>query len=101
MTAPASRPSRYSPANGWRLVAFFLVHAWPAGTENPAARRLLCTGWTTSIAAAVGTALLFGPYLAGTSRRHLPDGTFLTETLDTRLGHALAVRTALLIAPAP
>ncbi|WP_246274083.1 copper resistance CopC/CopD family protein [Phytohabitans houttuyneae] len=82
--------------------AFFLVHAWPAGARRPAARRLLWTGWGASLAATIATVLLYGPYLAGTSPGHLLDAGLLDQSLrETRHGHALTVRIALLLAFAP
>lgn len=82
-------------------VAFFLAHAWPSGAGQPAARRLLWGGWGASIAAAVATALLYGPYLAGMSPWRALDGELVADTLGTRLGQALAIRVALLVALAP
>src|SRR5262245_56787499 len=51
----------------------FLLLCWPAGTGQARFRRILWTGWVTSVTCAVAALLLQGPYAAGGTLGSLAD----------------------------
>ncbi|MBO4273864.1 CopD family protein [Microbispora triticiradicis] len=81
--------------------AFYLAWCWPAGARRRTARRVLWAGWGASLAAAIASGLLYGPYVADGDVTGAFDPRLLSTTWATGLGRALGIRVALLLAAAP
>ncbi|MFL6117875.1 MAG: FixH family protein [Catenulispora sp.] len=77
--------------------ATFLFVCWPAGAMVTRARRLLAWSWTMLTIASCAVLALQGPYAAGFGLGSALDFSVLHQTLQTRLGTALAIRLGLLV----
>jgi len=75
---------------------FFVLVCWPAGREDPRARRLLRAAWLTTVLGALVTLLLQGPNAVGSSLVTALDPALLADTVGTTFGVALLARLALL-----
>lgn len=76
---------------GWLVLT-----VWPAGREEPRARRLLWTGWAALGVGGLGEFLLQGPASAGSGLGKLASGTLLDETLRSDYGQFHVIRLVLL-----
>lgn len=74
----------------------FVLFCWPGGIARRDTRRLMLAGWAGLLACTMATLLLQGPYGNGLGLDRLLDPALVSETLDSRLGAALAGRLALL-----
>jgi copper transport protein len=72
---------------GWLI---FTV--WPAGRDEPRARRLVWGGWVGLVAGALLELLLQGPYSAGRSVGQMLSGSLIDDTLHTDYGQLHSVR---------
>ena len=74
----------------------FVVLCWPAGREDPRARRLIWTGWAAIAGSALGGLLLQGPYVAGSGLSAVVDLGLVQATHGTTYGRMLCARLVLL-----
>jgi copper transport protein len=76
-------------------IAFVLL-CWPGAIARRDVRRVMLVGWAGLLATSMATLLLQGPYGNGLGVDRLFDSAIVSETLDSRLGAALAARLLLL-----
>ncbi|WP_344665702.1 copper resistance protein CopC [Catenulispora yoronensis] len=79
----------------------FATWCWPAGSALRSTRRMLTAAWATTVAGTLGCLLAQGPYGAGLGLGTATSWPVLSQTLATRLGTAVLVRLALLVAAVP
>jgi copper transport protein len=79
----------------------FLALCWPSGAVDRRAFRLLASGWTASLAAALGVLIVQGAYAGELPLGGALDGSVLSGTLGTRFGQAVLARLLLLALAAP
>ena len=77
---------------------FFVFYCWPAGRDDRKVRLLQRIAWWTALGSAVGSLLVQGANVAGTSLVSVLDPALLGDTLGTTFGILLAVRIAALVA---
>jgi copper transport protein len=78
--------------------AFFVAYCWPAGREYGRVRLTRHIAWWTAVGSAVGSLLLQGANVAGTSLATAVDPALLGDTLGTTFGVLLVVRLGALAA---
>ncbi len=76
---------------GWLLLSI-----WPGGRRNPAARRVLVTGWIIGLGGATAELLLQGPYAAGVGLGGSWRLALLIDTVSTLYGRLHLARLFLL-----
>lgn len=72
--------------------AVFVSLCWPAGGTDAGVRRILGTGGALVAAGAVGTLVLYGPYVTGRGPSALLDPGMLQATLALPIGKVLLLR---------
>jgi copper transport protein len=78
--------------------AFFVAYCWPAGRGDGRVRVVRRIAWWTAIGSAIGSLLLQGANVAGTSLVSALDPALLVDTLGTVFGVLLLVRIGALVA---
>jgi copper transport protein len=76
---------------GWLIFTI-----WPAGRDEPRARRIVWGGWAAIAAGGVLELVLQGPYSAGSGPREVTSGSLLDDTLHTEYGQLHSLRLVLL-----
>ncbi len=80
--------------------AVFVAALWPAGAEDPRARRILSAAWWVALGATVLSIPLQATYAAGGSLADAFDPSVIGDELGARTGRAWLIRLALLAAVA-
>jgi copper transport protein len=80
--------------------AVFLAALWPAGADEPRARRILAGAWWVALGATVLSIPLQATYAAGGSLADAFDPSLIGDELGARTGRAWLIRLALLAAVA-
>jgi copper transport protein len=78
--------------------AFFVAYCWPAGRDDGRVLLVRRIAWWTAIGSAVGSLLLQGANVAGTSLVSAVDPVLLGDTLGTTFGVLLVIRLGALVA---
>ncbi|WAL65435.1 CopD family protein [Amycolatopsis cynarae] len=73
--------------------ALFVAVCWPGGATRTGIRKLLRMGWTALVVSTVATVLVYGAYATG---RPMTDFGTIGDTLTSRIGVLLLVRTVML-----
>ncbi|HET6834706.1 MAG TPA: FixH family protein [Acidimicrobiales bacterium] len=76
--------------------AVFVAALWPAGADDPRARRILAGAWWVALGATVLSIPLQATYAAGGSLADAFDPSVIADELGARTGRAWLIRVALL-----
>jgi copper transport protein len=76
--------------------AVFVAALWPAGADDPRARRILAGAWWVALGATVVSIPLQATYAAGGSLADAFDPSVIADELGARTGRAWLIRVALL-----
>jgi len=80
---------------------FFVVFVWPRGRDDARARRIVWGGWVALVVATLLSLAFEGVYASALPLGNLFDTTVFGDVLDTRFGHVMLVRLALLVVAVP